>query len=55
MWWLIIPAVSLTTALLLGRLLERAAAEQTRPATGSVTLDDSRNLVRGDYVSTGFE
>jgi hypothetical protein len=36
MWWLIVPAVSLTTALLLGRLLERAAAEQTRPATGRV-------------------
>lgn len=35
MWWLIIPTVSLTTALLLGRLLERAAAEQTRPAVGA--------------------
>jgi hypothetical protein len=34
MLWLIIPAVSLTTALLLGRLLEKAAAEQTRPAPG---------------------
>ena len=35
MWWLIIPTVSLTTALLLGRLLERASAEQTRPAAGA--------------------
>ena len=47
MWWLIVPAVSLTTALLLGRLLERAAAEQTRPATGRVLTrpDAAREVI----------
>jgi hypothetical protein len=50
MWWLIIPTVSLTTALLLGRLLERASVEQTRPAQGA--LDSRGENTARDFASS---